>query len=198
MKKASSPYGNTKQIGEEIIWDAIQSAESLSAIILRYFNPIGAHESLEIGEFPIGTPQNLVPFITQTAMGLHEKLVIFGANYPTRDGTCVRDYIYVVDLAKAHVIALQRLMEQQNNAPYEIYNLGTGKGQTVLEVISSFERVSGSKLNYEIGPRRNGDVTETYADVTKANEQLGWKAKATMDEAMLSAWRWEKKIRETN
>lgn len=172
--------------------------DTLSAIVLRYFNPIGAHKTLEIGELPIGTPQNLIPFITQTAVGIHEKLTVFGGDYPTRDGTCVRDYIHVVDLAKAHVIALERLIGEQNTAPYEVYNLGTGRGQTVLEIISSFERVSGSKLNYEIGPRRNGDVTEAHADVTKANEILGWKAISNLDEAILSAWQWEQKIRKVN
>lgn len=198
MKKAASPYGNTKQIGEEILWDSTQSNKDLSVIVLRYFNPIGAHDSLEIGELPIGTPQNLVPFIMQTAMGLHEKLIVFGDDYPTRDGTCVRDYIHVVDLAKAHVVALQRLTHQKNEHQYEVFNLGTGNGHTVLEVISSFERVSGGKLNYEIGPRRSGDVVRAYADVQRANEVLGWEAQSSIDEAMASAWEWEKKIRKTN
>jgi UDP-glucose 4-epimerase len=198
MKKAASPYGNTKQIGEEILWDSTQSNKGLSVIVLRYFNPIGAHDSLEIGELPIDTPQNLVPFITQTAMGLHEKLIVFGNDYPTRDGTCVWDYIHVVDLAKAHVAALQRLIDQKSEHQYEVFNLGTGNGQTVLEVISSFERVSGEKLDYEIGPRRRGDVVQAYADVKKANEVIGWNGQSSLDESMASAWEWEKKIRKTN
>ena len=198
MKKAASPYGNTKQIGEEILWDTNQSNDMLLAVVLRYFNPIGAHESLEIGELPLGIPQNLVPFITQTAIGIHEKLTVFGDDYPTRDGTCIRDYIHVVDLAKAHVAALQRLMENKNQDSYEVFNLGTGEGQTVLEVISSFERVSGVKLNYEIGPRRKGDVIAAYADVTKANEVLGWKALSSLDRDMASAWEWKNKIRRNN
>ncbi len=198
IKKATSPYGNTKQIGEEIIWDTVKSNEKLSAIILRYFNPIGAHDSLEIGELPIGIPQNLVPFITQTAVGLRDKLIVFGDDYPTRDGTCIRDYIHVVDLAKAHLIALQRLMAHKNEDRYEVFNLGTGKGNSVLEVIKCFERVSGMKLNYELGARREGDVVAAYADVSKANELLKWNAILSLDDAMASAWEWEQKIRTNN
>lgn len=195
VKEAESPYGNTKQMGEEIIRDTCKVTPSLSAIALRYFNPMGAHPSAEIGELPIGVPQNLVPFITQTGAGLRQELSVFGDDYPTPDGTCVRDYIYVVDLAKAHVVALQRLLERKNKANYEVFNVGTGKGSTVLEVINSFEKVSGKKLNYKIVDRRPGDITSAYADTTLANEELGWKSQYTLDEAMKSAWDWEKKVR---
>ncbi|QLG44624.1 UDP-glucose 4-epimerase GalE [Costertonia aggregata] len=195
VKVAESPYGNTKQMGEEIIADTCKVTPGLKAIALRYFNPMGAHPSVEIGELPVGVPQNLVPFITQTAAGLREKLSVFGNDYPTGDGTCIRDYIHVVDLARAHVVALQRLLEEKNDENYEVFNVGTGKGSSVLEAIQSFERVSGKKLNYEIVDRRPGDITSAYADTTKANTVLGWKAKSTLDEAMKSAWEWEKKIR---
>ncbi|EAR02276.1 UDP-glucose 4-epimerase GalE [Maribacter sp. HTCC2170] len=195
VKEAESPYGNTKQMGEEIIRDTCKVTPTLNAIALRYFNPMGAHPSSEIGELPIGVPQNLVPFITQTGAGLREELSVFGDDYPTQDGTCVRDYIYVVDLAKAHVIALQRLLAGKNKNNYEVFNVGTGKGSTVLEVIKSFEKVSGKKLNYKIVDRRPGDITSAYADTTYANEELGWKSKYTLDEAMKSAWDWEQKIR---
>ncbi|MCK0160796.1 UDP-glucose 4-epimerase GalE [Allomuricauda sp. F6463D] len=195
IKPAESPYGNTKQVGEEIIKDTCKVNQNLNAISLRYFNPIGAHPSGKIGELPIGVPQNLVPFITQTGIGLREQLSVFGDDYPTEDGTCIRDYIHVVDLAKAHVAALQRLLEGKNESNYEVFNLGTGKGSSVLEVIQSFERVSGEKLNYKIVDRRHGDVVQAYADTTKANEVLGWNAKCTLDDAMKSAWEWEKKVR---
>lgn len=195
VKEAESPYGNTKQIGEEIIRDTCKVTPNLNAIALRYFNPMGAHPSGEIGELPIGIPQNLVPFITQTGVGIREQLSVFGDDYPTSDGTCVRDYIYVVDLAKAHVVALQRLLKGKNKANYEVFNVGTGKGTTVLEVIHSFERVSGKKLNYKIVDRRPGDITSAYADTTLANTELGWKSEYTLDEAMKSAWDWEQKIR---
>ena len=195
VKAAESPYGNTKQMGEEIIRDTCRVTPNLKAIALRYFNPMGAHPSAEIGELPIGVPQNLVPFITQTGAGLREQLSVFGDDYPTPDGTCVRDYIYVVDLAKAHVVALQRLLRDKNKTNYEVFNVGTGKGSTVLEVIKSFEKVSGKKLNYKIEDRRPGDITSAYADTTRANEELGWKAQYTLDEAMKSAWDWEQKIR---
>ncbi len=195
VKKAESPYGNTKQIGEEIIADTCKVTPQLQAISLRYFNPIGAHPSAEIGELPIGVPQNLVPFITQTGIGLREKLSVFGDDYPTPDGTCIRDYIHVVDLAKAHVVALQRLLEGKNTENYEVFNVGTGTGSSVLEVINSFERVSGEKLNYQIVGRRAGDITAAYANTDKANNVLGWKSKSTLDEAMASAWKWEKKVR---
>ena len=195
VKPAESPYGNTKQVGEEIIRDTCKVTPDLKAIALRYFNPIGAHPSAKIGELPLGVPQNLVPFITQTGIGLREQLSVFGDDYPTPDGTCIRDYIHVVDLAKAHVKALQRLLNAENESNYEVFNLGTGTGSSVLEVIHSFERVSGKKLNYKIVDKRAGDVIQAYADTAKANEVLGWKAKSTLDEAMKSAWEWEKKVR---
>ncbi|WP_431158925.1 UDP-glucose 4-epimerase GalE [Winogradskyella poriferorum] len=195
IKLAESPYGNTKQIGEEVIKDTCCAYKDLNAIALRYFNPIGAHPSTEIGELPIGVPQNLVPYITQTAIGLREQLSVFGDDYPTSDGTCVRDYIHVVDVAKAHVIALERLMENKTVSNFEVFNLGTGKGSTVLEVINSFEKVSGQKLNYKIVARREGDVTAAYANTTHANDVLGWKTELSLDDAMASAWNWEKKIR---
>lgn len=195
VKTAESPYGNTKQMGEEIIADTCKVTPELQAIALRYFNPMGAHPSVEIGELPKGVPQNLVPFITQTGIGMREELSVFGDDYPTADGTCIRDYIHVVDLAKAHVVALKRLLNGKNTANYEVYNLGTGTGSSVLEVITSFEKVSGKKLNYKIVDRRQGDIISAYADTTKANEVLGWKAQSTLDEAMKSAWDWEEKIR---
>lgn len=194
IQPAMSPYGNTKQIGEEIIVD-VAKATNINAILLRYFNPIGAHSSAEIGELPIGVPQNLVPFITQTGFGIRQELAVYGDDYPTPDGTCIRDYIHVVDLAKAHVIALQRLLNKQNLDKVETFNLGTGTGSSVLEVIHSFEKVSGQKLPYKIVPRREGDVIEAYANKDKANNILGWKAASSLDEAMESAWKWEQKIR---
>ncbi|AUP78804.1 UDP-glucose 4-epimerase GalE [Flavivirga eckloniae] len=195
VKQAESPYGNTKQIGEEIIRDTCKAVPSIQAIALRYFNPVGAHESTMIGELPIGVPQNLVPFITQTAIGLREELSVFGDDYPTTDGTCVRDYIHVVDLAKAHVVALGRLLQNKNESSYETFNLGTGKGSSVLEVVKSFERVSGEKLNYKIVGRREGDIISAYADTNKANDVLGWKTELSLDDAMRSAWLWEQKVR---
>ena len=194
IKIAESPYGNTKQIGEEIIKDSCK-VSTLKAVALRYFNPIGAHASVQIGELPIGVPQNLVPFITQTGIGLRKELSVFGDDYPTKDGTCIRDYIHVVDLAKAHVVALQRLLEQKSTSNFEVFNLGTGKGSSVLDVIESFERVSDTKLNYKITDRREGDVIAAYADTEKANTVLGWKTTLTLDDAMLSAWNWEQKLR---
>lgn len=194
VQPAASPYGNTKQIGEEMIQD-VAKVSNINAILLRYFNPIGAHPSAEIGELPIGVPQNLVPFITQTGIGLRKELSVFGSDYPTPDGTCIRDYIHVVDLAKAHVVALKRLIERKNETVVEVFNVGTGKGSSVLEVIQSFEKVSGQKLPYKLVARREGDVVEAYADTQKANTVLGWKAKSTLDEAIESAWKWEKKIR---
>lgn len=195
VKSAESPYGNTKQIGEEVIKDLCIINSEFKAISLRYFNPIGAHKSAKIGELPIGIPQNLVPYITQTAIGLREQLSVFGNDYPTPDGTCIRDYIHVVDLAKAHVIALQRLMNNEHKNNYEVFNVGTGKGSSVLEVIQSFERVSNQKLKYKIADRRAGDVISAYADTTKANQELGWKSELTLDEAVFSAWKWEQYIR---
>lgn len=195
VQPAMSPYGNTKQIGEEILVDTVNAIEGFRVISLRYFNPIGAHPSIAIGELPLGKPQNLVPFITQTAAGLYPKLTVFGNDYPTSDGTNVRDYIHVVDLAEAHVVALERILESKSTEAYEVFNLGTGKGSSVLEVIQSFERVSGQKLTYEIGARREGDVIAAYADTTKANTVLGWKTKRSLDEAVASAWKWEQKVR---
>ncbi len=195
IQPATSPYGNTKQVGEEILVDTVNALEGFRVISLRYFNPIGAHPSNAIGELPLGKPQNLVPFITQTAAGLYPKLTVFGNDYPTPDGTNVRDYIHVVDLAEAHVVALERITSNDTSEAYEVFNLGTGKGSSVLEVIQSFERVSGKKLTYEIGARREGDVIAAYADTTKANEVLGWKTQRSLDEAVASAWAWEKKVR---
>jgi UDP-glucose 4-epimerase len=194
VKPAESPYGNTKQVGEEIIRDTCRVRPGLQAISLRYFNPIGAHPSARIGELPLGVPQNLVPFITQTAIGMREQLSVFGDDYPTPDGTCIRDYIHVVDLARAHVVALQRLMAGKNQGNYEVFNVGTGKGSSVMEVIQSFERVSGVSLNYKVVDRRAGDVIQAWADTTKANETLGWKAESSLDDAMRSAWTWEQEI----
>ena len=194
-KKAESPYGNTKQIGEEILYDESMANKCLRVVSLRYFNPIGAHSSNEIGELPFGKPQNLVPFITQTAAGIQKKLSVFGDDYPTTDGTCIRDYIHVVDLAKAHIIGLKRMTVKDQNKNFEVFNLGTGRGNTVLEVIKTFEKISGLSLNYEISTRRKGDIIKAYADTTKANKVLGWKAELSLEEALISAWRWEKKIR---
>lgn len=195
IKVAESPYGNTKQIGEEILQDTVKVSSGLSAIALRYFNPIGAHSSAKIGELPLGVPQNLVPFITQTAAGLRKELAVFGDDYPTPDGTCIRDYIHVVDLAEAHVAALTRLVKGESISDYEVFNLGTGKGSSVLEVIESFEKVSGSKLPYRIAGRREGDVIQAFADTEKANSVLGWKSKYSLDDALASAWAWERKLR---
>jgi UDP-glucose 4-epimerase len=194
VQPAISPYGNTKQIGEEIITD-VAKVTNINSILLRYFNPIGSHPSAEIGELPLGIPQNLVPYITQTAYGLREKLSVYGDDYPTPDGTAVRDYIHVVDLAKAHVVALQRLLNKQNLEKVEIFNLGTGTGSSVLEVITAFEKVSGQKLNYQIVGRREGDVTSAYANTDKANNVLGWKAQSSLEDSLSSAWKWEQKIR---
>ena len=194
IKPAMSPYGNTKQIGEEIINDVVK-VSTIKAILLRYFNPIGAHPSAEIGELPIGVPQNLVPFITQTGIGLRTELMVYGNDYPTADGTCIRDYIHVVDLAKAHVVALERLLENKNENKVEIFNLGTGVGSSVLEVIASFEKVSGKPFPYKIVDRREGDVTMAYASTDKANTVLGWKTASSLDQAMESAWKWEQRVR---
>ena len=194
VQVAMSPYGNTKQIGEEIISD-VAKVSNINAILLRYFNPIGAHPSAEIGELPLGVPQNLVPFITQTAVGLRKELSVFGDDYPTPDGTAIRDYIHVVDLAKAHVVALQRLINRNNLEKVETFNVGTGKGSSVLEVITAFEKVSNQKLPYKIVSRREGDITEAFANTDKANKTLGWQAQSTLEEALESAWKWEQKIR---
>ena len=194
IKGPESPYGNTKKVGEQIIRDTCKISSSLNAITLRYFNPIGAHKSALIGELPVGTPQNLVPYVTQTGIGLREKLSIYGNDYPTPDGTCIRDYIHVVDLAKAHVIAMKRLLEEKNIDNYEVYNIGTGKGSSVLDVVNTFEEVSGVKLNYSFVERRVGDIISAYAKTTKANTILGWKSELTLKDALQSAWEWEKKI----
>lgn len=195
VQEAESPYGNTKQIGEEIIRDTIKSCEMLKGISLRYFNPIGAHPTAEIGEQPGGVPENLVPFITQTAAGIRDELKVFGDDYNTPDGTCIRDYLHVVDLAKAHVAALNRLTEGNNKKDYEVFNLGTGKGVSVLEAIKSFEKVSGRKLKYSIAGRRAGDIEKIWADPSLANRELEWKTLSSLDDAMRSAWDWEKRIR---
>lgn len=195
-KQAESPYGNTKKIAEDIILDTAKR-KAINAIALRYFNPIGAHDSALIGELPLGVPNNLVPFITQTAIGLRKELKVFGDDYNTPDGTAVRDYIHVVDLAQAHVVAVNRLLEGKTKKDMEIFNLGTGKGSSVLEVIQSFERVSGEKLNWSMAPRRAGDTEQVWADTRFANEELGWKSKRSLDDAMLTAWKWEKYFRST-
>ena len=190
IKEAWSPYGNTKQMSEQMIRFAV-GAYGLKAIALRYFNPIGSHDSALIGELPLGVPNNLVPFITQTAVGLRQSLSVFGSDYDTPDGTAVRDYIHVVDLAKAHVVAVNRMINQASKLDFEIFNLGTGNGFSVLEVIKSFEKVSGKPLNYKIVGRRAGDIEKVWADTSFANEELGWKALKSLDEMMSSAWKWE-------
>lgn len=194
VKPAESPYGNTKQMGEEIVRDTCLVTPAIRAISLRYFNPIGAHPSAKIGELPIGVPQNLVPFITQTGAGIRKELHVYGDDYPTRDGTCIRDYIHVVDIAKAHVVAMERILKEEQEQNYEVFNLGTGKGSTVMEVIKSFEKVSGVKLPYKIVNRRPGDVIEAYADTRRANEVLGWTAQSSLDDAMKSAWDWQQSL----
>jgi UDP-glucose 4-epimerase len=190
IKKAMSPYGNTKRISEEIIADASR-CEDLSGILLRYFNPIGAHESALIGELPLGTPDNLMPYITQTAIGKRDRLQIFGNDYNTPDGTAIRDYIHVVDIARAHVVAVERLVNRKNKEKIEVFNLGTGTGHTVLEVIRSFEKMSGIRLRTEVVGRRAGDIEKVWADTGLANRELGWKATRDLDEMTLSAWKWE-------
>ena len=194
-KDAESPYGNTKRISEDILLETITVNPQLKGIALRYFNPIGAHHTALIGELPLGVPQNLVPFITQTAAGLRDELKVFGNDYNTSDGSAVRDYINVVDLAKAHVIAIERLLEMKNKKNYEVFNLGTGTGLSVLEVVTGFEKATGLKLNYKIVDRRPGDVEKIWADTTLANEELGWKAEKGLEETLLSSWNWEKNVR---
>ena len=194
IKKAESPYGNTKQIGEEIIKDLVYSNSNFKAISLRYFNPIGAHSSAMIGELPIGVPQNLVPFITQTAIGLRKELTVFGNDYPTSDGSCLRDYIHVMDLAKAHIKSLYKLINNEDKSYYDTFNIGTGKGTSVLELIKCFENVTENKLNFKIGDRREGDVAECFADVSKANKILNWKSELSIKDSLLSSWNWEKNI----
>jgi len=194
-KEAEAPYGNTKRVNEDILRDSINAFPTLKGIALRYFNPIGAHPSALIGELPLGVPQNLVPFITQTAAGLRDELKVFGDDYDTIDGSAVRDYINVVDLAKAHVVAIQRVIENKNKTNYEVFNLGTGNGYSVLQIVNGFEDATGIKLNYKIVDRRAGDIEKIWADTTYANEELGWKAEIGLEETLLSAWNWEKRVR---
>lgn len=195
QKPAESPYGATKQMGEEIVREITKSGD-LQGILLRYFNPVGAHPSSLIGELPLGKPQNLVPAITQTAIGKLPQMIVYGDDYSTRDGSCIRDYIHVCDIAHAHILALQYLIEKRNSSPCEIFNLGTGNGITVLEVIHSFEKVSGVKLNYKIGPRRPGDIIAIYANNSFAKKQLNWQPKYSLDEMMSTAWKWELKLKD--
>ncbi len=194
-KPATSPYGNTKQISEDMLRDSVAAYDGLKSIALRYFNPIGAHPSALIGELPRGVPQNLVPYITQTAAGIRECLSVFGNDYPTPDGSCIRDYIDVVDLAKAHVAAISRMVENKSDERYEIFNVGTGRGVSVLELVHKFEEVNRLKLNYKIAPRRAGDIVAIWADPTRANQVLGWKAERSLDETLAAAWAWEKHVR---
>ncbi len=196
VKPAMSPYGNTKQISEEIIEDTCQANGGLGAISLRYFNPIGAHESGLLGELPLGVPNNLVPFITQTAIGKREQLTVFGKDYDTPDGTCIRDYIHVSDLARAHVVALERLLDKQHQKSHEIFNLGTGTGYSVLEAVNTFEQTTGVKLNWKFSDRRPGDVEKVWADTSLANKVLGWKAERGLKEMMATAWKWEVNLNE--
>ena len=191
---ATSPYGNTKQMCEDFLRDAVKAYPEIKGIALRYFNPIGAHPSALIGELPRGVPNNLVPFITQTAIGKRECLSIFGNDYPTPDGTCLRDYIDIVDLAKAHVCAVSRMLDGRMKEPYEIFNVGTGRPVSVLELVTAFEKVNGLKLNYRFVPRRSGDVTAIWADPTLANEELGWKAERSVEDTLAAAWAWEKHL----
>ena len=195
IKPAESPYGNTKQVNEEIIRDTINSGSPIKAILLRYFNPIGSHPTAIIGEMPNGVPMNLIPYVTQTAMGIREQLKIFGNDYDTPDGTCSRDYIYVVDLAKAHVKAMERVLDT-DNAALEVFNIGTGKGVSTKEIVDAFERATGVKLNWAFAPRRSGDIEKVWADPKKANEVLGWHAETNLDDTLRSAWNWQKKLRE--
>lgn len=195
-KKATSPYGATKQMSEDIIADVVKSGAPIKAILLRYFNPIGAHPSAEIGELPNGVPQNLVPYLTQTAIGVRKELSIFGDDYDTPDGSCIRDFINVVDLAKAHVVALARMLENKSDAKLEVFNIGTGEGLSVLQLLNAFEKATGVKVPHKIVGRRPGDIVKIWADPKKANEVLGWKAQVPIEDTMLSAWNWQKKLRE--
>ncbi len=198
IKPAESPYGNTKQISEEIIQDTVYSSKFIKSVSLRYFNPIGAHPSALIGELPMGVPDNLVPYITQTGIGIRDFLRVFGNDYNTPDGSAIRDYLHVVDLAKAHVMAIERLFEKKSTPSYEVFNLGTGKGVSVFEMIKSFERVSGRKLNLKVLDRRPGDIEKIWADTRHANNELGWKTESSLDEAVKTAWDWEKHYRKSN
>ena len=194
-QKATSPYGNTKEINEQIIYDYIHSGAPIKSIVLRYFNPIGAHPTAHIGELPNGVPNNLIPFVTQTAMGIREQLTIFGNDYSTEDGTCIRDYIYVVDLAKAHVAAMARVLDKETDK-IEYFNIGTGSGNSTLEIVTTFERATGVKVNWKFGPRREGDIEKIWGDCTKANTVLGWKADTPLEYVLASAWKWQQKLRE--
>ncbi|WP_025881584.1 UDP-glucose 4-epimerase GalE [Segatella baroniae] len=194
-QKAVSPYGNTKEINEQIIFDYIHSNAPIKSVILRYFNPIGAHPSALIGELPNGVPNNLIPFVTQTAMGIRKELTVFGNDYDTPDGTCIRDYIYVVDLAKAHVAAMARVLEKDSES-LDYFNIGTGRGNSTKEIIETFEAATGVKLNWKYGPRREGDIEKIWGDCTKANKVLGWKADTPLGDVLASAWKWQKKLRE--
>lgn len=196
IKKATSPYGNTKQISEEIITDVINSGAPFKSIILRYFNPVGAHPSAEIGELPNGVPQNLIPYLTQTAIGIRKELSVFGNDYNTRDGYCIRDFIDVVDLARAHVIAIDRMLEDKSEKKIEIFNLGTGNGLSVMELINAFEKATGVKVPYRIAPRRAGDIEQVWADPSYANNVLGWKAETPIEDTLKSAWAWQQRLRE--
>lgn len=198
IQKALSPYGNTKQINEEIIQDYIHSGAPIKSVILRYFNPIGAHPTAHIGELPNGVPMNLIPFVTQTAIGIRKQLKIFGNDYNTPDGTCIRDYIYVVDLAKAHVKAMERILEDKGTDSVEIFNIGTGRGVSTLEVVEGFEKATGVKVNWEYAPRREGDIEKVWADPEKANNVLGWKAETSLEDTLRSAWKWQVKLDEEN
>ena len=194
-QKATSPYGNTKEINEQIIYDYIHSGAPIKSIVLRYFNPIGAHPTAHIGELPNGVPNNLIPYVTQTAMGIRKQLTIFGNDYNTEDGTCIRDYIYVVDLAKAHVAAMARVLDKETDK-IEYFNIGTGSGNSTLEIVTTFEKATGVKVNWKFGPRREGDIEKIWGDCTKANTVLGWKADTPLEDVLASAWKWQQKLRE--
>ena len=195
-QKATSPYGNTKEVNEQIIYDYIHSGAPIKSIVLRYFNPIGAHPTALIGELPNGVPANLIPFVTQTAMGIRKELTIFGKDYDTPDGTCIRDYIYVVDLAKAHVAAMRRVLDDEDSPAIDYFNIGTGHGNTTLEIVETFEKATGVKLNRKYGPRRAGDIEKIWGDCSKANKVLGWSADTPLDQVLASAWKWQQKLRE--
>ena len=192
-QKATSPYGNTKEINEQIIYDYIHSGAAIKSIVLRYFNPIGAHPTAHIGELPNGVPNNLIPYVTQTAMGIRKQLTIFGNDYNTEDGTCIRDYIYVVDLAKAHVAAMARVLDKETDK-IEYFNIGTGSGNSTLEIVTTFEKATGVKVNWKFGPRREGDIEKIWGDCTKANTVLGWKADTPLEDVLASAWKWQQKL----
>ena len=195
-QKATSPYGNTKEVNEQIIYDYIHSGANIKSIVLRYFNRFGAHPTALIGELPNGVPANLIPFVTQTAMGIRKELTIFGKDYDTPDGTCIRDYIYVVDLAKAHVAAMRRVLDDEDSPAIDYFNIGTGHGNTTLEIVETFEKATGVKLDWKYGPRREGDIEKIWGDCSKANKVLGWSADTPLDQVLASAWKWQQKLRE--